>query len=51
MFTLPAPIAAMAWYNKAVVYGLLFDIAAETMRTIAAARRWPTPYTWARRSA
>ncbi len=36
VFTLPAPIAAIAWYNKAVVYGLLFDIAAETMRTIAA---------------
>lgn len=36
VFTLPAPIAAIAWYNKAVVYGLLFDIAADTMRTIAA---------------
>jgi rubrerythrin len=35
VFTLPAPIAAIALYNKAVVYGLLFDIAAETMRTIA----------------
>ena len=33
---MPAPIAAIAWYNKAVVYGLLFDIAAETMRTIVA---------------
>ena len=37
VFTLPAPIAAIAWYNKAVVYGLLFDIAADTLRTIAAA--------------
>ncbi len=36
VFTLPAPISAIAWYNKAVVYGLLFDIAAETLRTIAA---------------
>ena len=36
VFTLPAPIAAIAWYNKAVVYGLLFDIAAEITRTIAA---------------
>jgi predicted RNA-binding Zn-ribbon protein involved in translation (DUF1610 family) len=36
VFTLPAPIAAIAYYNKAVVYKLLFDVAAETMRTIAA---------------
>ena len=36
MFTLPAPISAIAWYNKTVIYGLLFDIAAETLRTIAA---------------
>ena len=31
VFTLPAPIADIAYYNKAVVYGLLFDIAAETL--------------------
>jgi hypothetical protein len=36
VFTLPAPIANIAYYNKAIVYGLLFDIAAETLRTIAA---------------
>jgi Putative transposase/Transposase zinc-binding domain len=36
VFTLPAPISAIAYYNKAVIYGLLFDIAAETLRTIAA---------------
>jgi hypothetical protein len=36
VFTLPAPIGAIAYYNKAVIYGLLFDIAAETLRTIAA---------------
>ena len=36
VFTLPAPIAAIAYYNKAVIYDLLFDVAAETLRTIAA---------------
>jgi Putative transposase/Transposase zinc-binding domain len=36
VFTLPAPISAIAYYNKAVLYGLLFDIAAATLRTIAA---------------
>jgi hypothetical protein len=36
VFTLPAPLSALAWYNKTVIYGLLFDIAAETLRTIAA---------------
>jgi len=36
VFTLPAPISAIAWPNKAVIYGLLFDIAADTLRTIAA---------------
>jgi hypothetical protein len=34
VFTLPAPIADIAYGNKAVVYGLLFDIAAETLLTI-----------------
>jgi len=36
VFTLPAPIASIGYYNKALVYGLLFDIAAEVLRTIAA---------------
>ena len=36
IFTLPAPIAAIAYRNKAVIYGLLFDVAAETLRRIAA---------------
>jgi Putative transposase/Transposase zinc-binding domain len=36
VFTLPAPISAIAYYNKAVVYGLLFQAAAQTLRTIAA---------------
>mgnify|MGYP001813882685 FL=1 len=36
VFTLPAPISAIAYYNKAVVYGILFQAVAETLRTIAA---------------
>lgn len=35
VFTLPAPIADIAYQNKAVVYGLLFDVAAEVLITIA----------------
>jgi hypothetical protein len=36
VFTLPAPIADLSYQNKAVVYGLLFDVAAEVLQTIAA---------------
>jgi len=36
VFTLPAPLAAIAFQNKAVVYDLLFKAAAETLTTIAA---------------
>ena len=36
VFTLPAPIAQIAYYNKSVIYGLLFQAAAETLLTIAA---------------
>jgi hypothetical protein len=36
VFTLPAPISAIAYTNKEIMYGLLFDVAAETLRTIAA---------------
>jgi hypothetical protein len=36
VFTLPAPISAIAYYNKAVIYRLLFEVAAETLTTIAA---------------
>ena len=36
VFTLPAPISRIAYTNKALLYGLLFDIAAETLRRIAA---------------
>ncbi len=39
VFTLPAPIAAIAYQNKASVYGLLFDVAAEVLQTIAADRK------------
>jgi Transposase zinc-binding domain/Putative transposase len=35
VFTLPAEIAAIAYQNKAVVYDLLFRVAAETLLTIA----------------
>ena len=35
VFTLPAPIANLAYQNKAVVYALLFDLAAEVLLTIA----------------
>ena len=34
VFTLPAPIATIAYQNKALIYGLLFDVAAETLLTI-----------------
>jgi Putative transposase len=36
VFTLPAPIADIAYQNKAVIYDLLFKAAAETLITIAA---------------
>ena len=36
VFTLPAPVAAIAFQNKAAVYAILFRAAAETLRTIAA---------------
>lgn len=36
VFTLPAPIAAIAFQNKAAVYAILFKTVAETLRTIAA---------------
>jgi len=36
VFTLPAPLSAFAYTNKEIMYGLLFDLAAETLRTIAA---------------
>jgi hypothetical protein len=36
VFTVPEEIAAMAYQNKVVVYGILFQAAAKTLRTIAA---------------
>ena len=36
VFTLPAPVAAIAFQNKAVVYDLLFRAAVDTLLTIAA---------------
>jgi len=36
VFTLQASVSDIAYTNKAVVYGLLFDIAAEVLQTIAA---------------
>jgi hypothetical protein len=36
VFTVPEAIAQIAYGNKAVVYGILFRAAAETLRTIAA---------------
>lgn len=36
VFTLPAQVADLAYQNKAALYGLLFDLAAEVLQTIAA---------------
>ena len=36
VFTLPPRIGAIAYQNKAVIYGLLFKASAETLTTIAA---------------
>ncbi len=39
VFTLPAPISEIAYYNKRVIYQLLFQVASETLHTIAADRK------------
>jgi hypothetical protein len=36
VFTLPAPVADIAYHNKAAVYDILFKASAETLSTIAA---------------
>ena len=36
VFTLPAPISVLAYYNKRVIYGILFKAAAQTLLRIAA---------------
>jgi hypothetical protein len=46
VFTLPAPIADIAYQNKRMIYDLLFKAAAETTITIAADRKWPAPIGW-----
>jgi hypothetical protein len=38
VFTLPEPIASLAFYNKEVVYGILFHATAQTLLTTAADR-------------
>jgi hypothetical protein len=35
VFTVPEPVAAIAYHNKVVVYDILFRAAAENLRTIA----------------
>ncbi len=46
VFTLPAPIAGIAYQNKAQIYAILFKATAETLITIAADPRrnsgWPS---------
>jgi hypothetical protein len=39
----PAPVAAIALQNKAIVYDMLFKAAAETIRTVAATRNISAP--------
>jgi Putative transposase len=39
VFTLPSAIGAIAWQNKAAVYGLLFKAASEAMLTIASDKK------------
>ena len=36
VFTLPEPISEIAYYNKSVIYRILFQATAETLLTIAA---------------
>ena len=40
VFTVPAPIADLAFHNKAAVYGILFHAAAEALRDVAGDRRY-----------
>src|SRR3954468_324193 len=39
VFTVPAPVADLAFRNKAAVYGMLFHAAAEALRDVAGDRR------------
>ncbi len=40
VFTVPAPVAELAFHNKAAVYGMLFQAAAEALREVAGDRRY-----------
>ncbi|HET7883596.1 MAG TPA: transposase zinc-binding domain-containing protein, partial [Acetobacteraceae bacterium] len=40
VFTVPAPVAELAFHNKAVVYGVLFRAAAQALRQVAAEPRY-----------
>jgi len=40
VFTVPAPVAEVAFHNKAVVYGVLFRAAAQALREVAAEPRY-----------
>jgi len=43
VFTLPAPISAIAYQNKAVIYDILFKASAEALLTIAADQSTSAP--------
>ena len=40
VFTVPAPVAELAFHNKAAVYGMLFHAAAEALRDVSGDRRY-----------
>ena len=40
VFTVPAPLAEIAFHNKAAVYGILFHAAADALRDVAGDRRY-----------
>ena len=40
VFTLPRPLADLALYNKALLYGLLMRVSAEVLQTIAADKKY-----------
>ena len=40
VFTVPAPVADIAFHNKEVVYGILFRASAEALRNVAADSRY-----------
>src|SRR5215469_7608065 len=45
VFTVPEPIATIAFQNQTAVYDILFRAASETLRSIAADSRCSTPIT------